>query len=65
VVAVWALIKFGLDTLTVAPGTAAPAWSTTVPSMDPVVDDCANALSEKHSTNSDRTINLMLFFMLN
>ena len=51
--------------VTVTPGTAAPLTSTTVPSIEPVVDVCANAVNETHRTNSDRTIKRMLFFMLN
>jgi hypothetical protein len=38
VVAVFAEIKFGLLTDTVAPRTAAPFGSVTLPSIDPVVD---------------------------
>jgi hypothetical protein len=66
VVAVCGEIKFGLVTFTAMPGTAAPAESVTVPSIEPVVDVCAIALpanSAKDISNADRPKNLKTFFI--
>src|SRR5687768_4354660 len=54
VVAVCARIRFGLVTVTSTPGTAAPLTSTTVPSIEPVVEDWADALIAKNESESIR-----------
>jgi hypothetical protein len=62
----WAEIRLGLDTLTVIPGTAAPLLSVTVPSIEPVVDDCAKTLpvsNAKHVRSTDKLKNFRTFFI--
>jgi hypothetical protein len=56
----------GLVTLTVIPGTAAPVVSVTDPSIDPVVDVCANTLpanSANDISSADKAMNLKTFFI--
>jgi hypothetical protein len=53
-------------TLTDTPGTAAPVVSVTVPSIDPVVDVCANTLPANSATlirSADKTKYLKTFFI--
>jgi len=48
------------------PGTAAPLLSVTVPSIEPVVADCAKtppAKSAKHVRSTDKLKNFRTFFI--
>jgi hypothetical protein len=67
VVADFGVIMFGLVAVTVAPLTAAPFGSVTIPSIDPVVEDWPKALLLKSATDkatSESITNRLAFLML-